>query len=330
MNQNATASQSKAALPIVNLLLLLLSSSYLFGQSSFDKGKALYESKKYPEAEKIFKAVPEKTNNYAAAQYYLGRMAFAKKAYNDAADYFKEATEVNPKEADYFKWLGDTYAEIAKKANVFTQAAMASKVKNAWEKVIELDAKNIDARISLIGFYTQVPGFMGGSMNKAKVIAEEIIKLNIAEGHWQMGWILAEEKNYLAAEKEFSKMLKANPDYNRNLSEYYIDEKQYDKAFELLEEILKKTPDDYLSLYRFGKAAGLTGSKLDRGEECLKKYLIHVPIDNEPSIARANIRLGQIKEKKGNKAEAKKYFEIALKQDNSLREAKEGIERTSK
>lgn len=302
----------------------------IIGQSSLDKGKVFYESKKYLEAEKIFKSVTRKTSDYASAQYYLGRMAFDKKAYGNAVDYFKEATEANSGQAVYFHELGNAYAEVAKESNVFTQAIMASKVRNAWEKAIELDRNNTDARISLIGFFTQVPGFMGGSMSKAKAMATEILKLNVAEGHWQMGWILAEEKNYSEAEKEFSKMVKANPDYKRNLSDYYIDEKQYEKAFELLEEILKKTPDDYLSLYRFGKAAALTGSKLDKGEEYLKKYLNHAPNNNEPSIARAHVRLGQIQEKRGDRAEAKKYFEIALRLDTNLKEAKEGLDRISK
>jgi hypothetical protein len=42
------------------------------------------------------------------------------------------------------------------------------------------------------------------------------------------------------------------------------------------------------------------------------------------------MRLAQIKEKRGNKVEAKKLFETALKQDGSLKEAKEGLERVSK
>lgn len=42
------------------------------------------------------------------------------------------------------------------------------------------------------------------------------------------------------------------------------------------------------------------------------------------------LRLAQIKEKEGYKAEAKKLYEIALKLDGSLKEAKEGLERVLK
>src|SRR5260221_10424475 len=157
-NQNIIVSQANVLL----LGVLLLSFTGLFGQSSLDKGKALYESKKYPEAEKIFKAVPEKTSDYAAAQYYLGRMAFDKKNYEDAADHFKEATEVNPKEGDYFNWLGDAYSAIGEHANVFRQMSVGPKALKALEMATKLDSKNIKARVSLIEFYRMAPGFMGG------------------------------------------------------------------------------------------------------------------------------------------------------------------------
>ncbi|MFM8742988.1 MAG: tetratricopeptide repeat protein [Cytophagales bacterium] len=93
---------------------------------------------------------------------------------------------------------------------------------------------------------------------------------------------------------------------------------------------MKKNPDDYTSIYQVGKTAALSGQRLDRGEECLKKYLAHTPTQNEPSHAGAYMRLAQIKEKRGNKIEAKKLFEAALKLDGNLKEAKKGLDRTSK
>ncbi|MBI1769238.1 MAG: tetratricopeptide repeat protein [Bacteroidetes bacterium] len=264
----------KIKVKTIILIIGLLSSTCLFGQSSIDKGKVLYESKKYPEAEKVFKAVPEKTTDYAAAQYYLGRIAFDKKEYDDAADYFEKAKELNPKNAEYFNWLGDTYATIGKDANIFKQMSVGPKALRAWEKATQLDAKNINARVSLVGAYMQAPAFMGGGTSKANKMAVE--------------------------------------------------------AFPLLDEELKKTPDHHLYLYWYGKSSAITGLNLDRGEECMMKYLNYTPKDDEPPIAGAYMRLGQIREKKGNKAEAKKNYETAVKLDKSLDQAKEGLERTSK
>ena len=125
-------------------------------------------------------------------------------------------------------------------------------------------------------------------------------------------------------------MVKADPAYSSVLANFYVVQKQYDKAFNLFEESVKKNPDDYVAIYQIGRTAAVTGQKLERGEECLKKYLVYSPKQNEPSHAGANMRLGQIYEKKGNKWEAKKLYETALSLDASLKEAKEGLERTSK
>ncbi len=302
----------------------------LFGQSALEKASSLFEARKYDEAEKVLAAIPEKSADYAGAQYYLGRIAFNQKEFDDAQDYFEEAVEVNDKVADYHNWLGNTYGTIARDANMIKQGMLAPKMKNAWEKAIALDGKNIDARTSLIQYYTQAPGFMGGSFEKAKEVANQILKLNPAEGHRQMGNILLSEKKPDEAEKEFLKMAKADPTYANGLANFYTNQKQYDKAFALFEEALKKTPEDYISIYQIGRTAAVSGQRLDRGEECLKKYLSYSPKQNEPSHAGANMRLAQIKEKKGNKAEAKKLFQTALKLDGSLKEAKEGLERVSK
>jgi len=258
----------------VAFTLLLFSASEIFGQPSFDKGKALYESAKFTEAEEILETVSEKSTGYPAAQYYLGRIAFDKKEYDDAADYFYEATESNPRSGEYFNWLGDAYAAIATNANMMKKMSIGPKAMKAWERATQLDAKNINARVSLVSAYLQAPAFMGGGADKSNAMATE--------------------------------------------------------AFVLLDEALKKTPDNYLYLYAYGKSSALTGLKLDNGEECMKKYLNHTPAGGEPSIAASFMRLGQIQEKKNNKADAKKNYTAALKLDDKLKGAKEGLERTSK
>ncbi|HEV8513227.1 MAG TPA: tetratricopeptide repeat protein [Cyclobacteriaceae bacterium] len=295
-----------------------------------EQAKNLYEQKKYDQVKKILGSIEKDNTDFAAARYYLGRVAVDEKKFDDAVDYFKEATEANGKVAEYQVWLGDTYGAIAKDANVFKQGLLAPKMRNAWEAAIALDPKNINSRQSLVQFYLQAPGFMGGSVDKAKEVANQLLKIKPAEGHYQAGLIFLHEKKKPEAEKEFLEMVKLDPLYTLTLANYYIEQKQYDKAFALFEDALKKNPEDYAAIYQYGKTSALSGQKLDRGEEYLKKYLNYSPKQNEASLPRAKMRLGQIKEKKGQKAEAKKMFEEALKDDNSLKEAKEGLERVSK
>jgi tetratricopeptide (TPR) repeat protein len=208
---------------------------------------------------------------------------------------------------------------------------LAPKMKSAWEKAIALDAKNLEARSSLIQYYLQAPGFMGGSVEKAKEVAGQMLKLKPAEGHRQLGNIYMNEKKITEAEKEFLLMVKADPTYVGGLANFYTGQKQYDKAFQLFEEAIQKNPADYLSIYQYGRTSAVSGLRLDKGEEYLKKYLTtYSPKPNEPSHAGANMRLGQIYEKRGNKKEAKRLYELAVKADSNLKDAKEGLERVSK
>lgn len=301
-----------------------------YGQSTIEKAKKLYEERKFAEATKLLSPVKDDHQDYATAQYYLGRIAFDENKVDDAADYFEEAIDKNEAVAEYHNWYGNALGRIAQNANVVRQGMLAPKMKSAWEKAVKLNPRYIDPRQSLIQFYLQAPGFMGGSVDKAKEMAKEIIKVKPGEGHRQMGNIYLHEKNNVEAEKEFIAMAKVDPAMAPGLANFYISQKQYQKAFDLFEEDLKKNPENMLTVYQIGRASAISGQQLDRGEACLKKYLTYTPKPEEPSHGGANMRLAQIQEKRGNKAEAKKLYEAALKMDGSLKEAKEGLARVSK
>lgn len=310
------------------VLLIFLTSS--LAAQTVDRAKKLWEANNSSEARKLLLSVKEDNKEYAEARFYLGRIAFDEEKYDDAEEYFEEAIDKNDKVADYYNWYGNTLGTIAGDANMFRQATLAPKMKSAWEKAVALDPVAIDPRISLIRYYTQAPAIAGGSVEKAIEVANEIKKLKPAEGHRQLGNIYFKEKKTAEAEKEFIAMAKADPTYVQSLANYYLNQKQYDKAFAIFEEAMKKNPDDILAMYQIGKTSALSGQKLDRGEACLRKYLTYTPKQNEPSHAGANMRLAQIMEKRGKKSEAKILYETALKSDAGLKEAKEGLERVSK
>jgi tetratricopeptide (TPR) repeat protein len=294
-----------------------------------DQVKKLVEEKNYDVAKKLLSPVENKDKDYALAQYYMGIIAYRQKMYDEAADYFEEAIEYNDKMADCYNWLGNTYGTIAQYSNLLIQGYLAPKMKNAWKKASELDTKNIQSRWALIQYYTQAPSFMGGSFEKAREMAAEIARLDKAEGHKALGTVYQWEKNMAEAEKEFLEMTKLNPALGYVLADFYTLQKKYDKAFALLEELIKNNPGDYLSHFYYGKTSVLTGQKSERAEEYLQKYLTYEPKENEPSLASANMLLAQIYEKKGNKTEARKFYSIALRENEHLKEAREGLERVT-
>ena len=83
-------------------------------------------------------------------------------------------------------WLANSIGEQAQHTNKLKQPFMARRIKSEFDKAVELDPTSIDARHGLIQFYSQAPGVMGGSMDKAKEQAREIEKLNAMRGHFEM------------------------------------------------------------------------------------------------------------------------------------------------
>ena len=310
--------------------VLLLCSLAVYSQGTLDQAKKLYDTKKYEESSRLLKTVGEKDPSYAASQYYLGRIAFDQKDYDAAEEHLEAAIEMNPKVADYHYWLGNVYGNIARDANVLKQGMIAPKIKDEYEATIKLDPKNIDAQWGLITFYTEAPGVMGGSFEKAFETAGAIAKIDKAEGHRANGVIYEEQEKYAEAEKEYIAAYKLKPLTRQSLIAFYIRQKQNDKAFVLLDEALAAEPDNMIVVYQVGRTSAITGQRLEKGEECLKKYLTYTPKENEPSHGGAHMRLGQIYEKKGNKPEAKRSYQAALQIDQSLKEAKEGLDRVSK
>jgi tetratricopeptide (TPR) repeat protein len=310
--------------------LLFLLPILSIAQSPVDQARTLFESKKYDEAKKLLVKIGDTDKNYGQAQYYLGRVAMAQNDPEAAEDYFEEAIDTNDKVAEYHYWMGNALGVMARDANVVRQGMLASRIKDEFEKTVALKEDFMDAHWGLITFYLEAPGFMGGSFEKAKAEAKVIGKYKEADGHRALGMIYNKEERYADAEKEYLAALKSDPKSTGAIIGFYINRKEYDKAFNLLEELLKKEPENYLLIYQIGRTSALSGQRLDRGMECLVKYLGYQPKENEPSHGGANMRIAQIHEKRGNKTEAKKSYELALKQDASLKDAKDGLARVSK
>jgi tetratricopeptide (TPR) repeat protein len=308
-------------------LILCLVCGLTGAQSPLDKATALFKDKKYTEAKKLLEPVKEGDKDYALAQYYLGRIAFDEARLDDAEDFLEAAIEANDKVADYHYWMGNTLGRIAQSSNMLKQGMLAPQIKSEFERTVELDPSNVNAYHMLIGFYTQAPGFMGGSLEKAHQCADNMKKIKLAEGCRAKADVYVSEKKMDEAEKEYKNAVKADEVYFPVLVQFYTNQKKYGSAFTMLEEGLKKTPDNMSLIYQFGRTSAISGERLSQGEEYLKKYLLHKPKEGQPSLAGANMRLGQIMEKKPDKAEAKKYFQTAVQLDPNLKEAKEGLAR---
>lgn len=294
--------------------------------------KRLFEQKKLDDAKKIALGIKEGTADYAEARFWLGRIMFEKQDLPASSEYFEEAIEANGKVANYHYWLGAAYGVEAQRSNIVKQGWMASKIKDAFERCVALDPKHQDALDGLMQFYLQAPSFMGGDPAKAMEMANLIKEISPLAGHKAIASVYINQKKIPEAEAELKKAIAIAPtDFSAHymLGNFYFQDKQYDKAFGQYESFLVQTPNHMPAKYQVGKVAAFSGQNLEKGEVYLTQYLQYQPTQQDPSHSGANLRLGMIYEKKGDKSLAKKHYELALKLDPTLQEAKDGLKRVS-
>lgn len=207
---------------------------------------------------------------------------------------------------------------------------IAKKTKKHFEIAVQLDENNLDAKEDLISYYLQAPGIMGGSTDKAKVLAEKLTELDKLRGYRALWQIYEKEKQYDQAESLYKQAIEEFPE-NVNLrfrlGYFYQRREKYPEAFEVFEKMVQDSSNNLSALYQIGRTGALSGQNLDRAEECFKIYLQHEPGKNMPSWAGAHWRLGMVYEHKNQKDLARKEYQVALKLDPEFKAAKKALKK---
>jgi tetratricopeptide (TPR) repeat protein len=290
-------------------------------------GIQLFEAKKYEEARKYF--APRAAAS-AEAAFYLGRTLIALRQFAKASETLEKAVALAPSDAEAHFWLGRAYGQEAMESNLLKQAGLAKKTKAEFEKAVELDPGHLGARGDLVQYYLLAPGFMGGSVDKAREQAAEIKKRDAVRGSLALVNVHLDQKDTGAAERELRAAIQTAPADLRPrllLGAVYQDLKRWNDAFEAFEAAAKASPPGFDALYQIGKTGVLSGQRLDRAEECLKRYLGSSPGPESAPLPNAHFRLGQVYEKKGDKARARAHYQQAVKMDPNLKDAREALKK---
>lgn len=316
-------------------LLLLLAAATLGAQAStppsIPTAQQLIREGKFGDARALTQARLDKNKNDADAMFWMGRAYEAQEKFGDASDWFEKAIRIEPGNAVYHLWLGNAKGDEASRASKVRQPFLARKVKAEFEKAVELDPTLIDAREGLVGFYSQAPGFMGGSMDKARQQAAEIAKLSPYRGQLASARIARQERDTAAEEKAYKGAIAAAPDSINTyvaLAALYRRALRWDDAFATYEQVMKVKPDEPVAHLGWGAVAVLSGKSLDRGERELKHFLGVATVEKQgyQYVAGGHFRLGQLYERTNRKDLAKAEYSEALRIHPQHPDAKKALD----
>lgn len=167
---------------LVFFLLMLVALPLGAQSAGLDVGIALFNARRWSEAQVSFAAVAKAQPKSADAASWMGRTLMAENNPGDAEDWFDKASQLEPRNSDYQLWLARAIGMQALRANILRQPFLARRIKAAVDKSIALDPANIDAREMRWQFYWMAPGFMGGGHDKAREEAADIMRRNRYRG----------------------------------------------------------------------------------------------------------------------------------------------------
>ena len=272
-------------------------------------------------AEAFAKANPKN----AAAWSLLARARIHAGQADKAIDAAERATKLAPNDAQAFRWLGTSYGARIGQVGMFGKMSIAPKLRDAFERAVQLDGDLLEARNALIEFYAQAPGALGGGIDKAKAQAVQIGKRDAAQGQLAHARIALFEKRQADALKHFAAALAAkpaDPKVRMAVAAGYQQLERWDDAFRLLRAWTGEATAPGMAWYQLGRAAAVSGQALDEGAAALEKFLAMPRERDDPEPKNALYRLGQIHARAGRKPQAKVAFDRALALDPKYEDAK--------
>lgn len=253
------------------------------------EGKVQWATSKLEEA---FTRQPSAENAFA-----LGEVFSAQRDWKKAVSYYKIALDKDDNVADYhFGYAGAT--GMIAKSNKLKALGLIDDIIFHFEESLRLDPGHLETRWALIDVYLEIPGFLGGSKEKAEKQVEALKRLNPVEGLLAQAYV------------------------NEQTDEG--DEKGYLKALEMESAIDFSYPRKNIH-YQLGKAAAKNGTYQSEGIKHLQWFLQKYRLGDLVEPKWAHYYIGVIRKQQGRMADAQIAFKTALQQDPTFKQAQKEL-----
>ncbi len=259
----------------------------------------------------------------------LCRAYFALEDWDRAESSCRKAVSLDPGNSRFHLWLGRVYGEKADRANPLAAAVLAGKARGEFERAVQLNPKDVDARLDLAEFYYSAPGIIGGGEQKAREQAQFIATVDSGREHWVYARIAERKKDATTAEREYRQYIDlshGDAEAWLNLAIFFRNQKRFD---EMEQAIVKLSQAPTSKLEVLSEASDMlyrAGRSYPFAIELLHRYLATGPVEAGPAH-KAHYLLGTILEKQGDKAGAAREYRASLALVRSFGMAQQALNR---
>ena len=313
------------------LLLLLLPLANLSATAVVDSARDLLAAGRIDDVITTLNGHLSSTPSDAESANLLCRAYLAIDDLNRAETSCKKAIALDPENSRYHRWMGHVYGAKADRANFLSAAGLAGKTRQEFERAVQLDPADIEARSDLAEFYFEAPGIVGGGQDKARAQAKIFAVSAPAREHWVYAHIAERNGDPTTAEREYRLMIEAsNGDSEAwlSLALFYRHQKRYDD----MEQALIRTSQAPTTKPDVLVDAAQNFYRTDRNTplaiELLRRYLASGPVEEAPAF-KAHYLLGMLLERQGDKIAAAREYRSSLSLARQFGSAQQALNRVS-
>src|SRR3954465_1384336 len=276
------------------------------------------------------------TPNDAEAYHLLNRAYFVLDKWDQAIKAGEKAVALKPDSSDYHMWLGRAYGSKAEHSGWVGGMSNAKKSRAEFEKAVELNSMNAEARTDLAEFYMEAPGILGGGKEKALAQAEAMAAYDAASSHWVKGRVAEKNGQFDVAESEYKTAISVSKrpagDW-LNLASFYRHRGRTADVEDAIHHALDadKSTGHKKSNVMYGAAEILyrSGRDFNGAAQLLRRYLNGPEKTEDAPAFQAHYLLGEILEKQGDKPGAAEEYRAALALAPAYEQAQSALKRVS-
>jgi len=267
----------------------------------------------------------------AESSNLLCRAYYALEDWERAESSCKKAVALDPDNSRFHLWLGRAYGERADRANVLAAGALAEKARGEFERAVQLNPNDVDARLDLAEFYVLAPRVLGGGEQKAREQAQSIATVDPGREHWIYARIAEQKKDFATAEREYHQYIdlsKGDAQAWLNLAFFLRRQLRIEEMEQAVVKLSQAPMPRRDALFEASEILYRTGRSFPFATELLRRYLAAGPVEAAPAF-KARYLLGLLLEKQGDKAGAAQEYRASLSLARNFGVAQQALNRVA-
>jgi len=243
------------------------------------------------------------------------RIYLQEQRWSDAIKSCQAAVKLMPDNSSYHLWLARALGEKADRVSFITAFKMAKQIHVEFETAAKLDPHSAAALSDLGEFYVDAPGIVGGGIDKAEPVAQQLEAFAPDRAHYLRARIAESQKDNARAEEEFKAAIAASKDP----ADAWIDLASFYRKRERWDDMIQAVHKGAALDTQHGIASADGASVLIRANrdlpfarQLLEQYLASPDKSEDAPAFQTHVQLGKLLNSMGDAPGAQQQFAAAV------------------